>query len=210
MLYALPGAGADRRMYSGAWNDLANCVFIDWPVYEGEASISAFAHRLVRVEGIRDGDSLLGSSLGGIIACEVAKIRKIQNLVLIGSAIRKGEINSILSILHPIINLAPIEFVQRAIGKLPSDVTQMFSEGQAPFIRAMCNAIFDWAGLDESVAKPLRIHGRYDRVIPLPDDIDLVLDGGHLLAMTHPRECSSFVSAKLFLDPTVDSDRHRV
>jgi hypothetical protein len=92
-----------------------------------------------------------------------------------------------------------MEFIQRAAGKLPNDVSQMFSEGQAPFIRAMCKAIFDWGGMNESLAKPIRIHGRFDRVIPLPVDVDLVLPCGHLVAMTHAQECVSFIAGKLAL-----------
>jgi len=94
--------------------------------------------------------------------------------------------------LHPLAGLAPIEFIQRAAGKLPNEVTQMFSQGQAPFIRAMCNAIFDWDGMDESLPAPIRIHGRFDLVIPLPRDINLVLDAGHLVAMSHAQKCVAF------------------
>jgi hypothetical protein len=60
----------------------------------------------------------------------------------------------------------------------------------------MCAAIFEWEGLGEDVITPLRIHGRSDRVIPLPSHVDLVLDGGHLIAMTHAEECVRFLSGR--------------
>ena len=53
----------------------------------------------------------------------------------------------------------------------------------------MCRAIFTWPGLDTTRLRPLRIHGRRDRVIPPPATADLLLEGGHLIAMTHAAEC---------------------
>lgn len=76
---------------------------------------------------------------------------------------------------------------------MPGELMQMFEASQADFIRAMCAAIFEWDGLNEDVITPLRIHGRSDRVIPLPKEVDLVLDGGHLIAMTHSEECVRFL-----------------
>ena len=36
---------------------------------------------------IKDGDYLIGASLGGMVACEITKFRKIPRLYLIGSAV---------------------------------------------------------------------------------------------------------------------------
>jgi hypothetical protein len=71
----------------------------------------------------------------------------------------------------------------------------MFGRSQAPFIRAACNAIFDWQGLDESRIAPVRIHGKRDHVIPLPAKVDLVLDGGHLIVMSHADECVGYLKS---------------
>lgn len=183
-------------MYRGPWRALPDCTFIDWPIYAGEESIKAIAKRVVAEAKIPNDAVLVGSSLGGIVACEVTKIRKIKRLVLVGSAKKKEEISRLLSTIHPLINFAPIEFIQFAAGKLPSEITQMFSRSQADFIRAMCWAIFEWDGLDETLVELRRIHGRSDRVIPLPEDVDKVVDGGHLIAMTHAQECVDFVRAQ--------------
>jgi pimeloyl-ACP methyl ester carboxylesterase len=195
MIYALPGMGADNSMYGAAWRSLPSSKFLDWPAHKGEDSIAAIALRVANEAAIADGSILIGSSLGGIVSCEIAKIRKLRGLVLVGSAIDTNEISLLLRLIHPCVNLAPMEFIQAASGKLPGEITQMFGRSQASFIRAMCNAIFDWPGLDASSVRPLRIHGRYDRVIPLPDKIDLVLEGGHLVGMSHPEDCVAFFRA---------------
>jgi hypothetical protein len=49
----------------------------------------------------------------------------------------------------------------------------------------------------KSVISPLRIQGRSDRVIPLPIDVDAVLDGGHLERRAHARGRTCGVCARV-------------
>ena len=199
MIHVLPGMGADHSLYAAtAWRALADAHFLDWPVHHSETTIAAIAGRVVAEARISDGDVIIGSSLGGIVGCEIARTVSLKSLVLIGSAKNKGEISRLLALLRPLAPLAPVEFVQRSAGKYPNEITQMFCRSEATFIRAMCAAIFDWPGLDESRIKPIRIHGRHDRVIPCPEHVDLLLDGRHLLAMTHAEQCVRFI---MTIDP---------
>jgi len=195
VIFALPGMGADHTMYGPAWHGLPDSRFLDWPTHNGERTIAAIAARVIEEAEITDGAMVIGSSLGGIVACEIARLRQLRQLVLVGGAARKEEISPLLRLLHPLAPLAPIEFIQRAASKIPGEVTGMFNQAQASFIRAMSLAIFEWEGLDDARAKPLRIHGRHDHVIPLPPAVDLVLDGGHLIDMTHPEPCVAFILA---------------
>jgi len=194
MILVLPGMGADHTMFSApAWQGIAGARFLDWPAHCGEATIGASADRVIAEAAIPDGATLIGVSLGGIVACEIAKRRRVRALVLVGSAVHPREISGLLAKLKPLARFAPIEFVQRAIGKVPDDVTAMFARGEPAFIRAACAAIFAWEGLDRAAITPVRIHGTHDRVIPIPASVDLALDGGHLVAMTHPGACVDFL-----------------
>lgn len=193
MIHGLPGMGADERMYLQAWCRIDGFVVHSWPQYAGEQSLTAVAQKLCIAHGIKDGDDLVGTSLGGMVACEITKLRKIARLFLVGSAQQKEEINGLLQALHPLAQVAPISWLQFSAEKVPSELTQMFSESDPAFIRAMCRAIFDWEGLGETTTKVYRIHGRRDVVIPPPRQADLLLEGGHLIAMTHAEECAEFV-----------------
>jgi pimeloyl-ACP methyl ester carboxylesterase len=197
-IFVLPGMGADHGMYAARpWRRLAGAQFLDWPEYRGENSIAAMAERVIAEHAIPDGAVLVGSSLGGIVACEIARRRKLKTLVLIGSAVSPQEISGLLAVLHPLAQLTPIEFIQRATAKVHHELARMFSHSQADFIRAACAAVFEWPGLDEPRIKPLRIHGTHDRMIPLPAQVDLQIDGGHLIAMTHAEECVAFLEVVL-------------
>ncbi len=193
-IFVLPGMGADRGMYSApSWQSIPGSRFLDWPEYRGESSIGAIANRLAQENAIVDGSAIIGTSLGGIVACEIANQVSLQGLALVSSAVHPSEISGILSMLHPLARLAPIDFIQAAVGKLPSELAGMFARSQASFIRASCAAIFEWKGLDTSRTTPLRIHGTHDHVIPMPSHADLKLEGGHLIAMSHADECVRFL-----------------
>ncbi|MES1196159.1 MAG: alpha/beta hydrolase [Steroidobacter sp.] len=193
MIHAIPGMGGDHRMYQGAWLTLPNFIAHDWPAYRGEKTLAAVADSMCEARDIRDGDILVGSSLGGMVACEITKLRNISRLFLAGSAIERNEVSHLLSVLHPLMQFVPIESMKLAAARIHSDIFQMLAGSDASFIRAMCDAIFEWQGLGTTLTPVYRIHGVHDWVIPLPEKAGLVLDGGHLIAMTHAKECVEYV-----------------
>jgi hypothetical protein len=196
MIHALPGMGAGRRMYPAPWSTLPDFVAHDWMVHSGEKSLAEVAKSMCDASDIRDGDTLVGSSLGGMVACEITKIRKIPCLYLIGSATHKEEVSALLASIYPLAKVAPIDWLRFSAAKMPSELAQMFGESQASFVRAMCLAIFDWDGLGVSETKVYRIHGKHDLVIPCPPNVDLLLDGGHLISISHASDCVNFIRDK--------------
>ncbi len=172
--------GADSSMYPGKWRSVQEATFIEWPEYRGESSLREVAVRLVEFYEIDDGSEVVGSSLGGMVACEIARLVHLKRLVLIGSAV------------HPIAQVTPFGLLMKAAGKVPAEIAVMFSHSDERFVRAMIAAIFDWKGC-LSLERPVRIHGRNDMVISAPEDCDLILDAGHLVAMTHATECVEYL-----------------
>ncbi|RXK56443.1 alpha/beta hydrolase [Oleiharenicola lentus] len=200
MIYVLPGMGADRRMYPAPWDTLPDCSFLNWPDYSGEQSLSEIAESVVRRHSIEEGAWLAGSSLGGMVATEIAMMVPLRGIILIGSARSPDEVSTLLRAVSPLIDLAPLPFIQQLAGKAPMDLMQMFKDSDPDFIRAMCRAIVNWKGIEKYV--PIhRIHGRHDLVIPLPKHVEHVIDGGHLIAMTHAADCVTAVKNLLSSNP---------
>jgi pimeloyl-ACP methyl ester carboxylesterase len=197
MMFVLPGMGADSGMFTGSWRRLPDTVFVDWPPYDGELTLAEIAGRIVALHDIPDDSVVIGTSLGGMVACEIAKLRSLRRLVLIGSAVQPEEINPLLTALRPLAKFAPVDLLQALSTSVPSELARMFVHANPGFIRAAIHAVFTWNGIDPALPPPLRIHGQHDRVIPPPDHSDLVLDGGHLIAMTHAVECCDFITANL-------------
>ncbi len=193
MIHALPGMGADHRMYRDDWLSLPNFIAHDWSSYQDEQSLAEVAKSMCAACNICDGDILIGSSLGGMVACEITKIREIPALFLVGSAVDKYEVSHMLAALHSLVKITPIDLLTASARKINNELMQMFSDADSSFIRAMCNAIFKWQGLSDTKTKIHRIHGIHDWVIPVPAKVDLLLDGGHLIAMAHAKQCAEYV-----------------
>lgn len=192
-LHALPGMGADRRMFPAPWNRLAGFVAHDWPAHEGEVTLTQIAESVCTKAGIHDGDSLIGTSLGGMVATEITRLRKIRSLYLVASAVHPHEINALLRALRPLAARAPTEWLSQSAGSIPHELARMFASVDPKFVRAACLAMLAWNGCTPLAARLFRIHGRRDWVIPASHDCDLLIDGGHLIAMTHAEECVAFI-----------------
>lgn len=184
-------------MFRDDWRTLERCVFLEWPRYRGEQTLTAMAGRVVSEAGIRDGDVVVGHSLGGMVACEITAMRALSRLVLVGSATRSEEVSRLLAVMHPLGAITPFRLAQTVASKLPGGVYEMFARSDPDFMRVACKAVFNWQGLLEDRVPVSRIHGRHDRVIPLPAGVDRVLEGGHMIPATHPRECVQFIESVL-------------
>ena len=191
MIHVYPGMGATASMYGERWREAIAGTYHNWPEWSGEETIAEMAATLIEAHGISDGDTVIGSSLGGMLAAEVSRTIELERIILIGSAIHPDEIRTLLKVLHPIIDYTPLDFIQKLAGKVPMELSGMFAETDPGYIRAMCKAVFLWEGI-EAGSSILRIHGKHDSVIPPPSDAHLI-DGGHLIAMTHAEECLQMI-----------------
>ena len=197
MIHALPGMGGNHRMFPEPWGNLPGFKAHDWVMSPEIRSVRQLAEVMVSACAIADGDVLVGASLGGIVAGEITKFLKIAQLFLVGSAVARDEVNPWLKMIHPLTPKLPMEWLRVSAGKMPGELAGMFAEADPEFIRNMCRAIFQWEGLGETKTQLFRIHGRKDMVISAPENADLLLGGGHLIAMTHAKECVAFVARHL-------------
>lgn len=192
-LHSLPGMGADRRMFPAPWSSLPGFHAHDWSGHAHASSIPELAASMCRQAQIRDGDILVGASLGGMVALEITRLRRIPAVFLIGSAVHPAEIRSLPTELHPLISIMPIGLASRAAAFFPGELMQMFADSDPVFIRKMCRAIFRWRGTPTASTRIYRVHGRGDRLISPRTPVDRLLDGRHALALSHAAECTSFI-----------------
>lgn len=194
MIYILPGMGANSKMYDATWHGMPSWTCIDWPQYQGETSLSEIAQRLIDLYNITSEDEVWGSSLGGMVACEIAQYLGCRRVVLLGSATHPDEVRTVLNYFSSLVDITPIRLVQKLAGKSNESLLEMFAGADARFIKAMCKAIFQWQGLQNEEIKVVRIHGSKDLVIPCPRLVDLKFDAGHLIAMSHSCECIDYLT----------------
>jgi len=186
--------GATPLMYCGPWQFLHDSQALDWPEYRGETRIGDVAGRLIDEHAICSPDVVVGSSLGGIVALEIHRRIHLRQVILVGSAVVKDEINSLLLAAAPLAKITPLRLIQCLAGKGFNEVSAMFAEVDTEFVRAMCLAVKKWDGFDGSLEAVSRIHGDRDPVIKCPNDAHIITGGGHLIAMTHAEECVAIIN----------------
>ena len=91
--------GASSAMYGEEWREIENAVFVDWPEYAGEVRLEAVALRLIEQYRMCAEDVIVGTSLGGMVGCEIARLLKMERVFLIGSARQPDEVRSLLKYL---------------------------------------------------------------------------------------------------------------
>jgi len=160
---------------------------------------------------------LVGTSFGGILACELAKVLPIHALVLVASTTAREHFTSTAK-MKRLTRALPLWLIQMMMrssrpllekiwGRSPTPVAravldsiQMFINCQAGFYRDMFQAISTWEGFAAHHPRLIRIHGKQDQIILPPPHADHYLEGGHLIVMTHARECVKFIQSWLERD----------
>ncbi|MGJ8696927.1 MAG: alpha/beta fold hydrolase [Verrucomicrobiaceae bacterium] len=188
MVYLLPGMGATNAMYSGPWRDLPNAQFLDWPRDFTGTTLTQLAQRLIDDHHITPADTLIGTSLGGMVASEISNLITLRQLILISSATHPSEISPLLATCHPLINLIPLTLLRTLCAKLPFLTTRMFAQTDPRFLRLTTKAVFQWQG-DQGRSPLFRIHGTRDPVITRPKSVNSFIKGGHLITLTHKKDC---------------------
>ena len=189
--------GATSTMYDGLLSEIDFQVnLLDWPEYRGEPTYGDVAKRVIEEYDISDGDIVGGSSLGGMVALEMANLIRPKAIVLLGSAVNRREIQSALSTLAPLAAVAPLASMQILVGKHQSLVAQMFTQSDPEFFRNMCMYLPSWPGYSGAHEGLFRLRGRKDRIILCPArGATVVENAGHLLTITHPRETGLFLKS---------------
>ena len=183
MNYLIPGMGADSKMYAGPWRHLKKCCFVDWPPWDGERTIADVAGTMVRRYRINEGDTVIGTSLGGMVCLEIATIVKVRKIILISSAFNAGELSRFAKLLMPLAFRSVVEISQFLASFFGNYLFQMYSRSEPEFVVAMSKAILHWRGFHGDVTKVARIHGRRDILISCPENSEIIEDG------THAQEC---------------------
>lgn len=195
----LPGMGADSNMYpQSQYGHLAGVKFVDWPPYQGEKTIQAVARRIIDEYHITGDVVIGGSSLGGMVAVEIAKMVALKTVILIGSTTHPNALNPVLMKMSGFAHLAHVDHLQWLAGKINRSgrnlFLSMFQRTNGEFMKAMAQAICTWRGIDGYRCRVCHIHGAKDRVIlPPPWPATIVPSAGHLLPMTHGDLVARFI-----------------
>jgi pimeloyl-ACP methyl ester carboxylesterase len=203
-IYLIPGLGADARMYMPQLKVLSNALVLEHrKPLKGETLVQ-YAKRLSAEVDTSEPFILIGTSLGGIIAIEMARIIHPDKVILISSIKHRGEMPVWMRAMRhlKLHNLLSgnnfIRFsnanVQRLITKRDTNVARllvdMHNSADSEFIGWAINEVVNWKGGKDYPKNVTHIHGTKDRMFPHMNIKDAVYikGGSHVMGLTQSQD----------------------
>ena len=200
-VYLIPGLGADHRLFERLQLAEHRIVFLDWPEMPAGTSIGGYAAVLAaRVDATRK-HALVGVSMGGMVAQEMAALTAPARVVILSSWKGPQEMPHAVKLLratHPE-RMLTSAVVQRARSFLrwqlgastPASAAlldQYLDGHDLARLKVQIAAVLDWQGPARPVEGLVHIHGDSDHLMPLaPIRGPLVVrGGGHFMVHTMP------------------------
>ncbi|MBS1582468.1 MAG: alpha/beta hydrolase [Bacteroidetes bacterium] len=211
--YLLPGIGCDHRLFERLTLDGLDVVMLDWPDFPKGCTLAGIARAMhAQVDTTRP-HVLVGVSMGGMVAQELALLTRPERVVLISSWTGPQEWPPFVRLnarLRPLWTINRFSLwatwpFKRMLGRRDRAIDRllyhMAVEQTAAKIRRGVGAILAWPG-SRWTGPIARIHGDRDLVIPLRFPVDHRIAGGtHIMVITRAAEVSRALRTILVPDP---------
>ena len=209
-IYCISGLGADERIFANLSIKNANLIHIPWPEYDVHDELSCYAQKVSALIKADD-PIIMGVSLGGMIAVEIGKLRKVKKSILISTAKTKYELPPYDGMFGKIIksNILPGYFykmpnrvlMDRFGAETEEDdalVAAILKSSDGRFMKWAMRAIALWD--NNTFNEPVtHIHGRKDQML-FPTTVNAehwIEDGGHMMIFNRADEISRIIDDEL-------------
>ena len=212
IVYLIPGQGADARLYKNLDIDSTFEVRnIEYSIPEKDWKIQDYARELAKQIDTSRQFSIIGVSLGGMVATEMNEFLNAEQVILISSAKSRKEFPFRYRFqktipLHKIIPGFLIKFGAKILQPIfepdrkkdKATFKAMLSDKDPKFMNRTVEMIVEWERKNYS-DNLIHIHGDYDNTLPLrnitPDII--VKEGSHMMVLTKGALISELVNGIL-------------
>jgi pimeloyl-ACP methyl ester carboxylesterase len=206
-VYFISGLAADRRVFKYIQLPLDyEIVHLDWIEPMKNETLSSYSLRLAEKIDRNESFVLIGLSMGGMIATEIARHYHPVQTILISSAASSDQLPIYFKWaaklnLH---KLVPVSLVKSAAimkrlftAETPEDkiiLKQIIRESDPRFISWAMDAILKWKNI-EPPASYIHIHGSKDEVLPIryTRPTHAINRGGHLMVLNHSQEINNIL-----------------
>ena len=206
-IYLIPGLGADGRMYLPQLKVLKNATVLEHQKPLKGETIAGYARRLSTKIDTTEPFILVGTSLGGIIAIEMAKIVNPDKVIIISSVKHRGEMPAWMRAmkhlkLHNLLSGETYIRLSNSNAKrvltnrdhtAAKLIVDMQTSSDPEFINWAINEVVNWKGEKEHSKNVIHIHGTSDRLFPHMNIKDAIyIEGGsHVMGMTQPTDVNA-------------------
>jgi pimeloyl-ACP methyl ester carboxylesterase len=212
-VYFISGIAADSRVFKHIRVPAGfEAVYIDWIRPYSNESLSDYAIRLAKKINTEESFCLIGLSLGGIVASEIAVRTHPRAVIIIGSVpvytqlpgyykwVRRLKLHKLVpGSLYK--NAAIVKhFFKREDEEDKKDIYRMVRATDPAFIRWGINAVLNWTN-NQLPPSLTHIHGTRDEVFPFAftSPSHVIPKGDHMLVISHPNEINLILKEVLLL-----------
>jgi len=206
-VFLVPGLGADYRIYKNIDLEGYDVVNINWIDPDKKDTLSSYAQKLIDHYRIVPGAIVIGNSLGGMLAVEIAKKVKLNKVILISSikSVEEAPRTHKWYRLIPVYKLLPAGlfpslgmFVRFVMGRMSKDdqwlFVDMLEHTPPHFAKWAVGAILHWD--NQTVpANVHHIHGDRDHVFPYDrvKDATIIKGGTHIMIMNRAKDINNWL-----------------
>jgi pimeloyl-ACP methyl ester carboxylesterase len=198
-VYFISGIGADYRLFTHLQlPEGYEAAYIHWIEPDKKEKLSDYAFRLTKQINTAEPFVLVGLSLGGMIAVEVAKRTSPQCTIIISSVPVSAQLPKYYQLagklkagqLIPATLLKVAATIKHSLTMGPANrklMRKIIWSGKNKFIRWALNAVLEWD--NKFIPQPFyHIHGTRDIVFPisLTAPTHIVQKAGHMFLMSRP------------------------
>ncbi len=205
-VYFISGLAADGRVFQ--FIDLPEGYYkinITWITPKKEESLKEYALRLTDQINHKEPFVLVGLSMGGMLASEIAKIYPPLLTILISSVPASSHLPAYYKYVNrfklyrlvPTSLLKSISVAKRIFStethQAKKVLVEVIRDSDPVFIRWAVQAILEWR--NETIPHPMKhIHGTKDGILPIKNTTasHTIPDGTHLMLMSRVKELNQF------------------
>lgn len=207
-IFLIAGMGADTRIYNNielpSKNDI---VPVDWLEPNKTDTLTTYAQKLIYQYDIKPNDIVIGNSLGGMLAMEIAKKIRLKKAILISSIKTINEAPGYFRLFKvlPIYKLIPNNmlnnggFMIKSIFGAMSDsdlwlFKDMLQKTSPTFLKWAMGVALNWDN-QTIPSNVYHIHGDADFVFPFKkiNDATLVKGGTHIMIFNRAKEINKWL-----------------
>ncbi|MDQ8004215.1 MAG: alpha/beta hydrolase [Pedobacter sp.] len=202
-VYILSGLGADERVFKYLDFKDWDVTFIDWIKPFPNEPLTDYTKR-INEQIKHENPILIGLSFGGIVATELAKIIRVDKLILISSLKTKREIPLVYRLagklnLHRLIPYSILKkdhvlnrWLFGVIRKNDRDLFQkVLADTDIDFLKWAINVVVNWNNM-QLHQNLFHIHGTNDKILPInkSGNVIAIQNGGHLMVLDKAKQVS--------------------
>lgn len=194
-VYLIPGLGADSRIYNKIDLQGHEVTSVDWIDPDKTDTLATYSQKLINHYHIDPKSILIGNSMGGMIAMEIAKIIAVEKVILISSIRNIDEAPAYFGFFKamPLYKLIP-EKTLNAMGFLikplfghmqPDDAllfADMLKKSSPVFLKWAMGAVVNWD--NKTISSPVcQVIGDKDLVFPYKKQpaAEVIKGGTHIM-----------------------------